>query len=187
LTLIHVSKSFPFGRRGGDQENPRCEWMRQESLQTNGQKASSKRETRNCSDMIFEYALEPTLLDNWKDIRYFKDQCGAEKGRLISQYPYKWVRIVFEAIRVASSGAVEKHRMKEAIRNIAKYKLFRRRGILWDDRLSWLENARAEHSTGELTSVPSYQRTAGVMTNQIVYWQENTLITPNCYGNLLRA
>ena len=95
--------------------------------------------------MIFEYALEPTLLDNWKDIRYFKDQCGAEKGRLISEYPYKWVRAVFEAIRLSSSLPVEKHRMKEAVRNIVKYKLFRRQGILWEDRLPWLDNARAEH------------------------------------------
>ena len=119
--------------------------MRRESLQTDGQEASSKRETRNCSDVIFEYALEPTLLDNWKDIRYFKDQCGAEKGRLISEYPYKWWRAVFEAIRLSSSLPVEKHKMKEALRNIVKYKLFRRQGILWDDRLPWLDNARAEH------------------------------------------
>ena len=48
------------------------------SLQINGQEGSLKREMRSCSDMIFEYALDPTLLDNWKDIRYFKDQCGAE-------------------------------------------------------------------------------------------------------------
>jgi hypothetical protein len=120
--------------------------MKQESLQTNGQEASSKRETRSCSDMIFEYAIEPALLDNWKDIRYFKDECGAEKGRLISEYPYKWVRAVFETIRLSSNGDVEKHRMKEALRNIAKYKLFRRQGILWDVRLSWLDNARIEHT-----------------------------------------
>ena len=95
--------------------------------------------------MIFEYALDPTLLDNWKDIRYFKDQCGAEKGRLISEYPSKWERAVFEAIRLSNPGPVEKHRMKEAIRNIVKYKLFRRSRILWDDKLTWFDNARVEH------------------------------------------
>jgi hypothetical protein len=95
--------------------------------------------------MIFEYALEPTLFDNWKDIRYFKDQCGAENGRLISEYPYKWGRAVLEVIGRSSSGPVEKHRMKEAVINILKYKLFARQQILWDEGPSWLDNARAEH------------------------------------------
>jgi len=97
--------------------------------------------------MIFEYAIEPALLDNWKDIRYFKDQCGAEKGRLISEYPSRWERAVFEAIRLSSSGPVEKHRMKEAVRNILKYKLFRRPRISWDNEQPWLDNAKAEHRT----------------------------------------
>ena len=95
--------------------------------------------------MIFEYALEPTLLDNWKDIRYFKDQCGAENGRLISEFPRRWERSVFEAIRLSGSGQVETLKMKEALRSIVKYKMFRRPKILWDDKRSWIDNAKKEH------------------------------------------
>lgn len=105
--------------------------------------------------MIFEYALEPTLMDNWKDIRYFKDQCGAENGRLISEFPYKWERAVFEAIRLSGSGPVEKHRMKEALRSIVKYKMFRRPKILWDDKRSWIDNAREEHARLKFRAIVS--------------------------------
>ncbi|HDH05194.1 MAG TPA: hypothetical protein ENH01_05695 [Nitrospirae bacterium] len=95
--------------------------------------------------MIYEYALDPDLLDNWKDIRYFKDNSGAEKGRLISEYPKKWARAVFNVIRNSDCGDVEKKRMKEAIRRIQRYKSFRRTTCDWDVNLNWVDNAKAEH------------------------------------------
>ena len=37
--------------------------------------------------MIYEFALEPKLLNNWKDYRYFVEKFGVQHGRLISSYP----------------------------------------------------------------------------------------------------
>lgn len=95
--------------------------------------------------MIYEYALDPALLNNWKDIRYFKDSCGIEKGRLISEYPRRWIRMVFDNIRDSEYGDVEKKRMKVALRNIEKYKIFKRPRLSWDDNKGWLDNAIEEH------------------------------------------
>jgi len=97
--------------------------------------------------MIFEYALEPALLNNWKDMRFYKDSCGIGMGRLISEYPHKWERHVFDAIRLSSAGEVEKKRIKEALRNIIKYKMYRRTSAAWDDRVDWLSNALREHAS----------------------------------------
>jgi hypothetical protein len=97
--------------------------------------------------MIYEYALDPALLNNWKDVRFFKDSCGIGMGRLISEYPHKWERHVFEVIRLSTAGDVEKKRMKEALRNIMKYKTYRRTTTAWDDGMDWLSNALKVHGS----------------------------------------
>lgn len=91
--------------------------------------------------MIFEYALEPDLLNNWKDFRYFIDQFGISKGRLISRYPKRWKRMVFESIE--GIGDRDKHRIIEALAKIDK-KLLPRENE-WDDKTSWLDNAEIEN------------------------------------------
>ena len=53
--------------------------------------------------MLSEYALDPELLSNWKDFRFFASQFGAAQGRLISRFPKKWKGLVMEA----ASGAAE--------------------------------------------------------------------------------
>ena len=69
--------------------------------------------------MIYEYALDPALLDNWKDCRFFQQSFGPDKGRLIADYPRKWKRAVLEAIRKSGCGDVEKKRIKEALKHLS--------------------------------------------------------------------
>jgi hypothetical protein len=48
--------------------------------------------------MFYEYALKPSLLNNWKDFRYFTEKFGIAQGRLISRYPKRWKRMVYESL-----------------------------------------------------------------------------------------
>jgi hypothetical protein len=91
--------------------------------------------------MIYEYALEPALLNNWKDCRYFLEKFGVPKGRVISRYPRKWERMVVDSL--ANCGDVEKQKIVEALVGLKRYLLPRHHE--WNEQLDWLSNAETEH------------------------------------------
>lgn len=91
--------------------------------------------------MLHEFALEPTLLGTWQNVRYFMGKFGVDQGRLISRYPKRWERLVLEGL---SCGPVEKARIEEALRR-AKNRLLPRFHE-WRESASWLVNAKEEHS-----------------------------------------
>lgn len=92
--------------------------------------------------MIYEYALEPALLSNWKDFRYFPEKFGVAQGRLISRYPKRWKKIVYEAL--AGCGEIERKRIEDRLQTIDDRMLKRRHE--WDSQQDWLPNAEAEHA-----------------------------------------
>ena len=92
--------------------------------------------------MFYEYALEPQLLNNWRDFRYFFENMGVSKGRLISRYPKHWKRLVYESL--TDCGDAEKKRIEEALIR-ADEKLLRRNNE-WNGNEDWLTNAEAEHA-----------------------------------------
>jgi len=92
--------------------------------------------------MIYEFALDPGVMNNWASFRYFYDNFGAEKGRLISQFPSKWKRIVYEACSTCRD--IEKKKIEEKLINI-KNKLVRM-SRAYDSSLSWLDNAEFQHA-----------------------------------------
>ncbi|HUX87103.1 MAG TPA: hypothetical protein VMW65_08880, partial [Chloroflexota bacterium] len=91
--------------------------------------------------MLHEFAVEPRLLCNWKDFRYFVENFGADRGRLIARYPKAWKRMVYDSL--VSCGAVEKKRIEERLRQIDDRLLVGRTD--WDAAVDWLTNAEAEH------------------------------------------
>ena len=91
--------------------------------------------------MIYEYALEPSLLSNWQYFRYFTEKFGVPKGRLISRFPKRWERMVLESL--AGCGEVEKARIVESLVRIQKQVLSRHHE--WNNQLDWLSNAETEH------------------------------------------
>ena len=91
--------------------------------------------------MFYEYALEPQLLNNWRDFRYFFENMGMSRGRLISRYPKHWKRLVYESL--TDCGDMERKRIVEALKR-ADEKLLRRNNE-WDGNKDWLTNAEAEH------------------------------------------
>jgi hypothetical protein len=91
--------------------------------------------------MIYEYALEPALLNNWKDFRYFTEKFGVPKGRLISRFPKRWERMVLDSL--TRCGEIEKARIVEALVGIQKHILSRHHE--WNNQFDWLSNAETEH------------------------------------------
>src|SRR4051812_5389942 len=92
--------------------------------------------------MISEYALEPQVLCNWRDYRFFVAQFGVPKGRLISRFPKSWKRLVIEAAQ--ATGELEFLKIAESLSNIDH--LLIQRMHQWDPKQSWLPNAIEEHA-----------------------------------------
>lgn len=93
--------------------------------------------------MLYEYALEPSLLRNWSDFRFLVSQFGFDRGRLIARYPKKWKRMVYESLTECKH--VERSRIEEALRRIDN-RMIPRTACAWDPEFRWLENAENEHS-----------------------------------------
>jgi hypothetical protein len=92
--------------------------------------------------MIYEYALEPALLSNWKDFRYFTEKFGVPNGRLISRYPGRWKRMVYECL--VHCGEIERKRIEEGLLRLDD-RLMKRSGS-WNQQLDWISNAEEEHA-----------------------------------------
>ncbi len=65
--------------------------------------------------MIYEYALEPALLNNWEDFRYFTEKFGFFQGRFISRYPRRWKKMVIASL---SETGPKRTKMVERIRKL---------------------------------------------------------------------
>lgn len=92
--------------------------------------------------MLHEYALDPNVLTNWQSFRYFFENFGVSEGRMISQYPKKWKRMVYEACSACKD--VELSRIEKRLTDIDN-KLFRC-ATPFDPALSWVANAEVNRS-----------------------------------------
>lgn len=96
--------------------------------------------------MIYEYALEPELVATWgnrQDYRYFVEKFGLGQPRLVSRYPRRWARLVWQAFQ--SNDDLDRTRMVELLRRLGE-RTVHRRDYVWDPAGTWSENARAEHA-----------------------------------------
>ncbi len=134
--------------------------------------------------MIYEYALDPALLDNWKDYRFFQQSFGPEKGRLIADYPRRWKRAVLEAIRKSGCGDVEKKRIKESLKHLTAPTLYSRSGRQWNGAHNWLENAVKEHAHRAFHAIVFRDNEDAVALPDDHFIQEdNLLATPQYWEN----
>ena len=97
--------------------------------------------------MIYEYALEPEMVAAWGDrsnYRFFIREFGLGQGRLVSRYPKKWAKKVWESF--VPSSDMNKKRLTELLVRMQET-MIKRKDFVWDDnRGSWLENALLEHA-----------------------------------------
>ena len=104
--------------------------------------------------MLYEYALEPALLNNWKDFRYFTEKFGFSEGRLISLFPKEWKSIVFTLLSECDARECSEIQLKRAetllfekdSADIIPFdnKILVRR-YEWNPEKDWLTNAEIEH------------------------------------------
>ncbi len=92
--------------------------------------------------MIYEYALDPELLSNWTNFQRIISLFGITKGRLISRFPRRWERMVYDS---CASGTTERSRIEIALKRISRDMLLPRKHY-WGDGLRWIDNAKAEHT-----------------------------------------
>ena len=88
--------------------------------------------------MLFEYAVEPRAVGSgWRICLYLMEKFGFDRGRLISQFPKSWLRMVYEAS--AHLQPIERARVTEILnRSKPNVVRFRRQ---YDAKLDWLGNA----------------------------------------------
>jgi hypothetical protein len=92
--------------------------------------------------MIHEYALEPALISNWPNFRYFTEKFGIPQGRLISRYPKSWKKLVYQSL--GNCGDVERKKIEEGLKGLDD-RILRRPNSPWNPELTWLPNAEIEH------------------------------------------
>jgi hypothetical protein len=95
--------------------------------------------------MLKEFALEPDMLGTWENFRYFIEKFGVGQGRLISQFPKNWRRLVYEAAQ-RSSRDVELKRIEERLSELDDRVLLRRGRPGGDASKGWLDRAIVEHA-----------------------------------------
>ena len=102
--------------------------------------------------MLYEYAVEPQAIgSSWATFRYLIEKFGFDKGRLISQFPKKWFREVYEA--TAGLPPVQKKRIEEALNQARKNKVVRCGRPYDPDAGDWLHNALTEHKRSPFRAV----------------------------------
>jgi len=96
----------------------------------------------SCSELLREFALEPSLLNNWQNFRYYHDKFGVEEGRLISRFPKRWKRMVYDSL-LPTIGEIERKRIEDRLSVIDAKMINMHRE--YDGNDSWLVNAVQSH------------------------------------------
>jgi hypothetical protein len=94
--------------------------------------------------MLYEYAVEPRAIgSSWETFRYLIEKFGFDKGRLISEFPKRWLLEVYNA--TTAFPDVQKKRVVEALNQARKNKVVRCHRPYDPDAGDWLHNALIEH------------------------------------------
>ena len=159
--------------------------------------------------MIYEYALEPELVASWHDRllgRFFVEHFGFGTGRVVSRYPKKWRKLVWEAFQAvfgAAAGEIERKRVEELLARLTAAEV-RRPGCVWDDACAWLENAERENerrpfhailSRGNPRGQPNVVRADDILTGTPEIWlapgsivvERTAASMANCVASMVRA
>ncbi|MEW6614961.1 MAG: hypothetical protein AB1401_05795 [Thermodesulfobacteriota bacterium] len=108
--------------------------------------------------MLYEYALDPCVLYNFDKVRYFLEKFGVHRGRLISRFPKKWKKMVYDACAACSD--YERKRIEESLIN-ADLKLMKT-SRSYDYFLAWIINAEEQHNIKPFHAIISNANPRGI-------------------------
>ncbi len=98
--------------------------------------------------MIQEYALEPALVATWtdrRDARYFAESFGIGRARLVSRFPKRWRREVYDEALSLNTTPMGRKRIEELLARFSEHMVKRRCGHFDSKAGDWFENAMREH------------------------------------------
>ena len=97
--------------------------------------------------MFREYAVEPRAIgSDFTIFNLLMGYFGVERGRLISQFPTRWCKEVYDAAKASDMKPVDQLRLVERMR-AAKIDVLTRRGRTYDPDLGgWYNSAVAENA-----------------------------------------
>jgi hypothetical protein len=97
--------------------------------------------------MIREFALEPdAITSSYREFCYFAEKYGVGQGRVISEFPRKWRRMVCEAAQRHHAGKVELTKIVERLRLLGSDVVFDSGRPGGDGTTSWMDRALVEHA-----------------------------------------
>lgn len=102
--------------------------------------------------MIHEFALDPAAVNDWPSFKYIVDQCGVQRGRLISQFPHEWVKKAINTIQ----GDVKRKTVVEKIIGMKRDKKLVGFNRKYDENMEWLENAEGQHAVKPFQAIISH-------------------------------
>ncbi|MDB4610611.1 hypothetical protein OAG99_01800 [Akkermansiaceae bacterium] len=110
--------------------------------------------------MIHEIAVDPEALTNWQSFRFLVSHTGVHHGRLISCFPGKWKKKVFEACKNSSDiQDIDKKRIYESLSNINSMLL--KTGREYDSSEEWIENAISSDAVTSFKAIISTKDKSG--------------------------
>lgn len=114
--------------------------------------------------MIKEYALEPTVLASWDRFRFFTSQFGCHQGRMISRFPSKWKKFVFEAC--SKNIMITEGQLKRIELNLFAIesdfdKKFVKNSRDYDSHIEWIKNALLSHKQKPFHAIISDEKYKG--------------------------
>ncbi len=109
--------------------------------------------------MIYEYALEPELVSTWTErliCIFIKNHFGMDRGRLVSRYPKRWKKLVWDAYQEVKASRphtqkeqaliqTEEKNLTELLQRLGDV-MIKRHGYVWEANKPWLANAVNEHT-----------------------------------------
>lgn len=93
--------------------------------------------------MLHEYAVEPHALATWNPLWQALEQFGIAHGRMITQFPKKWQKMVYEA--TINCPAIERAKLEVRLQQLKDKLISSRRP--YDPSHTWRDNARSQMTT----------------------------------------
>jgi hypothetical protein len=96
--------------------------------------------------MIYEFAVSPSICDNWQNLRFLLSSFGKVEGRLLSDIPKKqWFNLALKTIKQSDHPPVERKRLSEGIIKLKNKSLYKRNYVPECAGKNWMEHALTAH------------------------------------------
>lgn len=90
--------------------------------------------------MIYEYAIDPEIAADSKNLQILENYFGFDKARVIVRYPFNWELIVLKKAR-DMSGDINYAKIEEQLRRLKDKKAYKSSKLTYNLAKEWLSNS----------------------------------------------